>query len=126
MTISRAAVRRFSVLGMVLLASSALAHHSSAMFNMQNQSTLTGTVKEFQFTNPHCWIQLLVPANGVAEEWSIQMAAPIQVFQGGWNSHTLKPGDQIKVTFHPMRDGTKGGNFISATGAGGQHLGKGS
>ncbi len=125
MTISRAAVSRFSTLGMLLLALPTLAHHSSAMFDMQNESTLTGTVKEFQFTNPHCWIQLLVPANGVTEEWSIQMAAPIQVFQGGWNPHTLKPGDQIKVTVHVMRDGTKGANFISATGADGKHLGKG-
>jgi hypothetical protein len=124
-TISRAAVRRFSSLGMLFLALPALAHHSSAMFNMQTELTLTGTVREFQFTNPHCWIQLSVPGNGVTDEWSIQMGAPIQVFQGGWNSHTLKPGDQIKVTVHPMRDGTKGGNFISATGADGQHLGKG-
>jgi Family of unknown function (DUF6152) len=123
-TISRAAVGRFSTLGMLLLALPARAHHSASMFDMQNEVTLTGTVREFQFTNPHCWIQLSVPENGIAGEWSIQMGAPIQVFQGGWNSHTLKPGDQIKVTLHPTRDGTKGGNFISATGADGQHLGK--
>jgi hypothetical protein len=123
-TIPRAAIGRFFTLGMLLLVLPARAHHSASMFDMQNELTLTGTVREFQFTNPHCWIQLAVPENGIAGEWSIQLGAPIQVFQGGWNSHTLKPGDQIKVTFHPMRDGTKGGNFISATGADGQHLGK--
>jgi Family of unknown function (DUF6152) len=108
----------------LVLGSPAVAHHSSAMFDMQNEVALTGTVREFQFTNPHCWIQLTVPGTGAADEWSIQMGAPIQVFQGGWNAHTLKPGDRIKVTVHPMRDGSKGGNFISATGADGQHLGK--
>ena len=115
---------RLLVASLSLLALPVLAHHSSAMFDMQNELTLSGTVREFQFTNPHCWIQLLVSANGTTDEWSIQMGAPIQVFQGGWNPHTLKPGAQIKVIVHPMRDGTKAGDFISATGPDGQHLGK--
>ena len=126
MTISRAAGWRLASVGMLLLALPVLAHHAGSMFDMQNELTLTGTVREFQFTNPHCWTQLSVTANGAADEWSIQMGAPIQVFQGGWNPHTLKPGDQIRVTFHPMHDGSKGGNFISATGADGQRLGNAS
>ena len=113
-----------SVVALSLLAWPVLAHHSASMFDMQSQITLTGTVREFQFTNPHCWIQLLVPTDGAIEEWSVEMASPIQVFQGGWNPHTLKPGDKITVIIHPMRDGSKGGNFISATSADGGQLGR--
>lgn len=123
MTVFRVSRVRF-IAALSFLALPVLAHHSSAMFDMQSEITLTGTVKEFQFTNPHCWIQLLVSTNGATDEWSIQMGAPIQVFQGGWNAHTLKPGDKITVIVHPMRDGTMGGNFISATAADGQQLGK--
>jgi hypothetical protein len=112
------------VAALSLLALPVLAHHSSSMFDMQSEITLTGTIREFQFTNPHCWIQLLVTTNGAIDEWSIQMGAPIQVFQGGWNAHTLKPGDKIIVIVHPMRDGSKGGNFISATTADGGQLGR--
>jgi len=116
--------RKAFVATLSLLAWPVLAHHSSSMFDMQSQITLTGTVREFQFTNPHCWIQLWVENNGAIEEWSVEMAAPIQVFQGGWNAHTLKPGDKITVILHPMRDGSKGGNFISATAADGGQLGR--
>jgi hypothetical protein len=65
-------------------------------------------------------------ANDATEpgEWSIEMASPIQVFQGGWKPTTLKPGDQIMVIIHPARDGGKSGIFISATGPQGQALGK--
>jgi Family of unknown function (DUF6152) len=111
----------------LLIALPGSAHHSTAMFDLQKRITVAGTVKQFQWTNPHCWIQLMVSAADDAtepSEWSIEMASPIQVFQGGWKPTTLKPGDKIMVTIHPARDGGKSGIFISATGAEGQALGK--
>ncbi len=63
-------------------------------------------------------------ATGTTEEWSIEMAAPIQLLQGGWKPGTLKAGDHISVTVHPARDGHRAGNFMSAVGADGQTLGK--
>ncbi len=94
----------------------AAAHHSGAMFEQVKTLTLRGTVKEFQWTNPHCWIQLNVPSgDGAAVEWSVEMGAPIQLYQGGWKPGTLKTGDSIEVVIHPMRDGTKGGLFVSMT-----------
>jgi hypothetical protein len=104
------------------------AHHSGAMWDASKTITLSGTVKEFQWTNPHCWIQLMVPVpganTGAVEEWSIEMASPIQVLQGGWKPGTLKVGDKIQVTVHPARDGHHAGNFISAVAADGTPLGK--
>jgi len=98
-----------------LLAWPVLAHHSSSMFDMQSEITLTGTIREFQFTNPHCWIQLLVPGEQGATEWSIEMGSPSLLFRGGWRPATLKAGDRIIITARPMRDGSNGGLYVSAT-----------
>ncbi|HEY6455045.1 MAG TPA: DUF6152 family protein [Steroidobacteraceae bacterium] len=79
----------------VMGAPRSMAHHSGAMFNQDKQITLAGTVKQFQWTNPHCWIQVTVPGDGSSTEWSIQMGAPTELFRGGWRPRTLKAGDKI-------------------------------
>ena len=109
-----------------LLAAPATAHHSGAMFDNDKSVTLKGTVKDYQWTNPHCWIQMtMAGANGAPEEWSVEMSAPMQLYQHGWRPGTLKPGDPIEVVIHPTRDATlKAGVFVSATGAGGKSLEK--
>jgi hypothetical protein len=101
------------------------AHHSSAMFDAQKSVTLQGTVKAFQWTNPHCWIQLAVPAGTRVTEWSIEMGSPEQVYRSGWRRSTLQPGTRLTVVIHPVRDGTSGGQFVSATATGGAQLGVG-
>ena len=101
------------------------AHHSGAMFDYDKSLTLVGTVKLFQWTNPHCWIELSVPGEKGAEDWSVEMGAPLQLYQGGWKPGTLKAGDDIKVVARPTRDGAqKAGLFVSATRADGSPLGK--
>jgi hypothetical protein len=100
-----------------------LAHHSGAMFDDKKSTTLTGTVKDYQWTNPHCWIQVLVPGAQGPIEWSIEMGSPAQLFRGGWKRGTLKPGDKITVAIHPLRDGTNGGLFVSAIGPEGNPIG---
>ena len=84
----------------LLLAETAPAHHSGALWDSSKTVSLEGTVKEFQWSNPHCWIQLLVTNAGAAandaQEWSIEMAAPIQMLQGGWKPRTSKAGDRIR------------------------------
>ena len=95
------------------------AHHSSAMFDAQKSVKLQGTVKSFQWTNPHCWIQLLVSSGTKVTEWSIEMGSPEQVYRSGWRRSTLQPGTLLTVVIHPVRDGTSGGQFVSATAANG-------
>jgi Family of unknown function (DUF6152) len=99
------------------------AHHSSAMFDAQKSVTLQGTVKSFQWTNPHCWIQLLVPAASGVTEWSIEMGSPEQVYRSGWRRSTLPPGTSLTVVIHPVRDGRSGGQFVAATAANGMRPG---
>jgi hypothetical protein len=99
---------------MSLVAIQAPAHHSGAMFDDQKSITLIGTVNAFQWTNPHCWIQVLVPGPQGSVEWSVEMGSPSLLLRGGWKPRILKVGDPIAVVIHPMRDGTKGGLFVSA------------
>ncbi len=114
------------LIGAVTLAAmGAEAHHSAAMFDKTRTVTLTGTVRELQWTSPHCWIQLLAPADAGAAEWSIEMGAPFELYRGGWRPSILKPGDKITVVFNPTRDGSKGGLFVSAADVDGRPIGKG-
>jgi hypothetical protein len=118
---------KITVAALALLASAAPAgaHHSSAMFDMQKTVTLNGTVKQFLWTNPHSFIQLMVRnAQGREEEWSLEMTAPLHLQRLGWKRSSLKPGDRITVKIHPLRDGSKGGNVMEATAADGKPIGK--
>jgi hypothetical protein len=91
-----------------------LAHHSFAMFDRDKEVTLVGTVREFQWTNPHAFIEMDVPdSNGTTEKWSIELNSPNNLTRQGWKSTMLKPGDKISLTMNPLRDGTKGGLFVS-------------
>jgi hypothetical protein len=109
----------------VALSGSAMAHHSFAMFDSAKEVTLDGTVREFQWTNPHSWIQLQVMENGQMTEYSIEGGSPNGLARKGWKRTSLKPGDKVKVTIHPLKDGTKGGSFMHALTADGATLGNG-
>jgi hypothetical protein len=92
------------------------AHHSDAMFASDKEVVLNGTVKEFQYTNPHSWIQLVVPAtNGPAVEWSIETGAPIVLLRAGIKPTALQPGEKITLRAHPLKDGGAGGSLIEVT-----------
>jgi len=107
-----------------LAGGSALAHHSFAMFDQSQTVTLQGTVADFRWTNPHVFIELTVKnERGADEQWSIEMTSPEHLSRAGWRPGTLKPGDKITLNIHPMRDGVKGGQYLSGTGPSGPLLG---
>jgi len=104
--------------GALLLVSAvpAFAHHSFAMFDRTKETTIVGTVHEFQWTNPHSWIELDVANdNGSVDKWSIELNSPNNLSRQGWRSDSIKPGDKISVVIWPLRSGEKGGLFISLT-----------
>jgi hypothetical protein len=104
--------------------STAFAHHSFAMFDQTKQLPLKGTVVEFQWTNPHAFIQLEVPeADGSKNTWSIELNSPNNLKRQGWKSSSLKPGDAVTVVINPLRDGAKGGLFVAVTLPDGKVLG---
>ena len=96
--------------------SSVFAHHSFAMFDPERLLIQTGTVKEFEWTNPHVWLHIMAPdASGKQVEWSFEMGSVGQIAAQGWKPDLVKPGDRIAVMMHPLKDGSHGGQYVSAT-----------
>ena len=114
------------VLGAIGLsfATPAFAHHSFAMFNREKVENISGVVKEYEWTNPHVWIHVMMPdAQGTPREWSFEMQSVQQDAAAGWRSDSVKPGDRVSIEYHPLKDGSRGGQLMSAILANGQHLG---
>jgi hypothetical protein len=115
------------LIALALSAAAAEAHHSGAMFDGQKIVNVNGTVRDFQWTNPHSWLQLVVLKDGGGtEEWSIELASPNVLSHRGWKPSTLKRGDKLTVAIHPLNSGALGGSFISATLANGTVIDTGS
>lgn len=105
--------------------SNAVAHHAATMFDREQTVELVGTVREFQWTSPHIWIQVQVETEaGELEEWSIEGGTPSRLFRSGWRPTTFKPGDSVTIRGHPMRDGGKAALFIGAQFENGETLGR--
>jgi Family of unknown function (DUF6152) len=111
-----------SFLAGMLTSVGAGAHHSFAMFDRSKEVTLVGTVKDFQWTNPHCWLQLAVSSNGDTHEWSLEGGSPGILGRNGWKRTSLQPGDKVTVTIYPLGSGEPGGSFIQVNKADGSVL----
>ncbi len=99
-----------------LFAVPALAHHSFAMFDAETTLVLEGTVVEFQWTNPHSWLQVEVTDDaGETVEWSLEMGSPGGLARSGWRPRTVVPGSEVTVSVHPLRDGEPGGQILTVT-----------
>ena len=99
-----------------LSAPPAAAHHSFEMFDSTRTINLTGTIKEFQWTNPHTWTWIEVPNDkGGVDTWGIEGMSPNFLGRRGWTKHTLNPGDKVTITIFPLKDGQKGGTFLHCT-----------
>ena len=102
----------------------AAAHHSFAMFDASKTMTLQGTVKEFQWTNPHSWIFLTVAdAEGQAAIWAIELGSPSGLVRQGWGPKSITPGMNVKLLIRPLKDGKNGGQFLGVTFPDGTQLG---
>ena len=100
----------------LLLSGQAQAHHAFSMFDTQKELTLDGVVKEFQWTNPHSWVELLVKDGAGKEvEWSIEGSSPNNLARFGWKRTSIKPGDHVLAVIHPLKDGTVGGSLVKIT-----------
>jgi uncharacterized protein DUF6152 len=102
----------------------AVAHHSFAMFDAEKTVTLQGTVKEFEWVNPHSWLRVMVndEKTGKPVLWAIELSSPGRLVTMGMRSDSVKAGDAVSVTIHPMKDGARGGQFIQAVLPGGKEV----
>jgi len=121
-------LRRAILIVTLLLAGPAFAHHSRAMFDQTKQIKLVGTVKEFEWANPHCWIQVVAPdpsdPQAAPVEWGVEMDSPVALMRRGWKPGSLKVGDAITVVINPLRDGQRGGLVVSVIGPDGMPIGR--
>lgn len=104
----------WSMVTALILAPLALAHHSTAVFDMQNTVEIKGTVKEFQWTNPHTFTYVMVEGDAAtAGEYALEGMSPNYLGRNGWTKRSLKPGDKVTLQIHPLKDGRKGGFMAS-------------
>jgi hypothetical protein len=96
--------------GLLAMSGTAPAHHSFAMFDQEHPIELVGTVTEFKYSSPHCYILLEVKgADGSSTVWNLEGGAPSLLLRDGWSSKSIKPGDELRMTIDPLRSGEPGG-----------------
>ena len=94
----------------------AMAHHSAAMFDDKKEVTLTGTVKEFQYTNPHSWLLVDVKGpDGKTTTWGFEAEGPSTLLRAGIRPRDFAVGTVVTITGHPMKDGRPAATWIKAT-----------
>lgn len=97
-----------------ILAGPAPAHHSSAMFDMTRTISVKGTVSEWRWSNPHAWLVLVAnDGAGPPTTWNIEFTSPNNLVHQGWKRTTLKAGDPVTISIHPLRDNKSGGTYTS-------------
>ena len=104
-----------ALIGFLLAVRPTIAHHSGAGFNADEVMEFRATIKEFQFTNPHTWIQVIVTdAQGQQQEWSIEWGSPNSLARRGVRPSTFPPGAEVTMRINPMANGSPAGGFIAA------------
>jgi len=112
----RSALVSFAVIAISLGSASVWAHHSATMFEPKKVLSFEGVVKQFEWSNPHSWLQVVtVDGNGAQDEWSLEMGPLVGLSRAGWKPRMLRPGDKVKVSLHPLKNGSYGGRLISVT-----------
>ncbi len=113
---------RRAFVGLFFLAAAAAsgtvwAHHSFAMFDFTRVVTVKGTVKEFQWTNPHVilWVDPDPTSGDKPAPWYAELTSPGNLTRAGWDKHAFKGGEHVELVIHPLRDGKFGGAFKQAT-----------
>ena len=112
---------KFKALGLAgiavaMYAMPAFAHHSFVQYDGNKTVAFEGTIKEFQWHNPHAWILMMVPdAEGQEQQWAFELPSPGNLVRNGWLPQTLTPGMQVTVVAHPMKDGQPGGSCLTVT-----------
>jgi uncharacterized protein DUF6152 len=119
-----AIVSSVALVVVLLQTAPALSHHSNSAYEVQKVITITGVVKEFQWSNPHTWLYVIVDDGaGGKVEWACEGRAPGILGRAGWTKSSLKPGETVTVDMSPAKDGSKTSIIARVTKADGTILG---
>jgi hypothetical protein len=101
------------------------AHHSFALYDMSKSADIDGTVVRMEWSNPHCWLFIdAASADGATVSYGFEMTSVGEMIRRGWAKNSLKPGDQVKVKYHPVRDGKPAGYMMTVMSADGRYVGR--
>lgn len=112
-----------AIAGSMACLAPAWAHHSFAMFDADKKVTVDGTIKQFDWTNPHAWIVIDVPTAQGPDPWAIEMGPAVFLARQGWLPDTLTPGMKVQAIIHPLKDGKHGGQYMAITLPNGKMMG---
>jgi hypothetical protein len=112
------------VLGLILAAAPASAHHAfAAEFDAKKPVKLQGTVTKMEWINPHAWIHIDVKKpDGTVDEWMIEAGTPNTLLRRGFTRDSLKPGTEVVVDGYQSKDGSLRANGRDITLPNGQIL----
>jgi hypothetical protein len=106
-----------------LMSTSALAHHGNAAFDVGKTLELKGTVTEWIWANPHCWLKFDVTTGGKTVNWVVEATNSADLMERGWSRLLFKPGDSVTVALEPVKSGAPVGRVRSITLANGKVVG---
>jgi Family of unknown function (DUF6152) len=99
------------------------AHHGTAGYDMDKQLVMKGTVTEWLWANPHCFLKFdTTDEKGEAAHWAAEVSNPIDMTKRGWTKHTINVGDQVTVTVRPAKNGAPVGQLLKVTLPNGQTM----
>jgi hypothetical protein len=121
--IKRGMTALWSVLVAGIVALPGFAHHSATMFDMVKTVTVDGVVKEFQYSNPHSWLLVDVKnKDGSTTTWGFEAEGPSTLQRSGIRPSDFAPGTKLKISGHPMRNGTPAAIWTEAVRADGKRF----
>ena len=99
------------------------AHHGSAGYDMDKQLTMKGTVREWLWANPHCFLKYdATDEKGNVAHWAVEVSNPLDMVKRGWSLHSLRAGDEVTVTLRPAKNGAPVGQLLRVVLPNGQTL----
>jgi hypothetical protein len=115
------------VVGLLIVSVPLFAHHGNAEFNTEKTVTVKGTVTEWFWANPHCFLKFDEKTDsGEVRHWVVETSNPPDMINSGWSKYSLKAGDEVAVTMHQVKDASKSiGRVVKVTMANGKVLGTG-
>jgi len=114
-----------ATIGLAVFSVPVAAHHGSAAFETDpaKRVTLKGTVTEWMWANPHCWLKLDVKDDsGKVAHWVVETYNPADLNDRGWSKQSINAGDQVSVTIRPVKSGAPAGSIVQVVLPSGQVL----
>lgn len=115
-----------AALGLLMASASVLAHHGAASFDTTKQLVLKGTVTEWIWANPHCFLKFdAMDETGTVRNWAVEVSNPTDMTKRGWARTSFKAGDAVTVTVQPVKNGAPVGRLRNVVLPNGATLGTG-